>query len=212
MFILAGLFVVFTVLIVALAFGALIWAVISYGQRQRREYIARLVDFARKAGLEFMPATGSWLTRRPAHVAGAYRDHPVVLDSYTVSNGKSSTTYQRMTVGPADLRGLDLKLGSENFLTRIFQAFGGSDVKIGDPRFDDGLFVRSDTPGRVREILSENALREKLAAVVQDARGGVRTEGGALKWAAAGTGHSPELLLLVADTLCDLADAAESGS
>jgi hypothetical protein len=204
--------IIAAVMVTAFVAGIVLMVVllVRYGIKQMEAYVERLRTFAAEMDLEFTPQTGPWYSRKPPRVTGTFRDRQVKLDHYVVSHGKSSTTYMRMEVLDVDTGGQSLALSSENFLTKVFQAVGGSDVKLGDPGFDEKIYVRASSEDFAREVLADAEVREKALAVIGTSRAGLTAENRVVRWRAVGLHHDVELLVVALDLLCDLADGVEN--
>lgn len=87
-------------------------------------------------------------------LSGRLRDNDVLVDTFTRSSGKSSTTYTRYRIRYPHALGLGLKLAREGFLSGVSKAFGAQDIQVGDATFDQGVMVKGDDPAAVRHFLT----------------------------------------------------------
>ncbi|MCA9489950.1 MAG: hypothetical protein KC621_08505 [Myxococcales bacterium] len=109
--------------------------VVMLSIRQRRAWEAALTALADEVGGDV--AQGSWGSPRvEADVDGL----TLVVDTYTVSTGKSSATYTRVRVTGGQPS--NLKLSSEGVMASIGKTITGDNVEVGDPSFDGSVFVR----------------------------------------------------------------------
>jgi len=196
-------------LVVALFAGLLVMLLIRGVRKFQREYEGRLRTFADELGLTFHEKTGPWYKSTPAHVTGTFRDRQVKLDHYTVSHGKSSTTYMRLVAGPVDCGEASVRICAENFLTKLGKMVGLEDINVDDGWFDEKYLIRGSSPDFARAALGDPEAREKISAVVDKSRGEIAIEKGQARWRAIGFGHEPRLLAVTLDALCDMADGAE---
>ena len=86
----------------------------------------------------------------------------IVLDTYTVSNNNSSTTYTRMRAPFINKDGLYFNIFREGFFSSIGKAFGMQDIEIGDPYFDDNFVIKSNNPDKVQLLLADSRMKELI--------------------------------------------------
>ena len=86
----------------------------------------------------------------------------VTLDYYTVSNGKTSTTYTRMRAPYVNRDGFRFRIHRANFFTGIAEAVGFHDIEIGDPAFDQDYVVKGNDAEKVCLLLASPRLRELI--------------------------------------------------
>jgi hypothetical protein len=88
----------------------------------------------------------------------------VIFDTYTVSNGKSSTTYTRvrsLVRAHSDFR---FCLYRENVLTRVGKLFGMQDIHAGHPEVDRHFIVKSNNESLIRSLILHPAVHVPLLA------------------------------------------------
>ena len=86
----------------------------------------------------------------------------VVVDHYSVSHGKSSTSYTRITAhaeGPGDFK---LRLQKEGALASIGKALGAQDVVVGDPTFDETFVFKTNDEELARVLEPEDDVVELI--------------------------------------------------
>ena len=86
----------------------------------------------------------------------------VTLDTYTVSTGKSSTTYTRLRAPYVNRDGFRFQIYQAGFLSELGKLLGMQDIEIGDPLFDQGFIVKSNVEVQVRALLSDGRIRDLL--------------------------------------------------
>ena len=86
----------------------------------------------------------------------------IVLDTYTVSTGKSSTTFTRLRAPFVNRDGLYFKVYREGFLSGMGRFFGMQDIEIGDPFFDDHFVIKGNDTERIRLLLEDDRLKELI--------------------------------------------------
>jgi len=86
----------------------------------------------------------------------------ILLDTYTVSNGKSSSTYTRMRAPFFNKDGLYFKIYREGIFSSIGKFFGMQDIQIGDPFFDKHFVIKGNNEEKIKLFLSS-----KLKVLIQ---------------------------------------------
>lgn len=86
----------------------------------------------------------------------------LLLDTYTVSNGKSSTTYTRMRVPFVNKDGLYFKIYRESLFSGIGRYFGMQDIKIGNPDFDDAFVIKGNNEAKIRQLLADPKMKQLI--------------------------------------------------
>ncbi|MGD0095796.1 MAG: hypothetical protein ABSB60_04835 [Terracidiphilus sp.] len=87
----------------------------------------------------------------------------ITLDTYTVSNGKSSTTYTRMRAPYENSNGFRFTVYRKSIFSGIGKWFGMQDIEIGDPYFDSDFILKGNNEAKLRELLGDLRLRELIA-------------------------------------------------
>jgi hypothetical protein len=163
------------VLAVIVLFG-LIAGVVAWARAFGRQVDAAWQAFADAHAGTFDPKAGPWYKRTrkvEAEIGGA----ALTLDHYTVSTGKSSTTFTRF-VAPADGSGkLALKVTPKHFLSGMTRALGFQDMVTGDAAFDEAFTVKADDEDLARAWLTADVRQAILAA----AKFSVRVDDGVVK-------------------------------
>lgn len=86
----------------------------------------------------------------------------ILLDTYTVSSGNSSTTYTRMRAPFVNKDGLYFKIYREGVFSSIGKFFGMQDMEIGDPFFDDQFVIKGNSPEKIRLLLADARIKELI--------------------------------------------------
>jgi hypothetical protein len=94
----------------------------------------------------------------------AHRDWIVTLDTYTVSNGKTHTTYTRMRAPYVNPREFRFTIYRKSVFSGIAKRLGMQDIEIGDAAFDDEFIVKASDESQVRSLLAVPRIRELVAA------------------------------------------------
>jgi hypothetical protein len=88
----------------------------------------------------------------------------ITLDTYTVSNGKSSSTYTRLRAPYVNKDGFRFTFYRSGLFTPLGEMLGMSDITIGDPSFDEAFVLKANNEQRVRQLLSNPAVRQLMNA------------------------------------------------
>ena len=90
----------------------------------------------------------------------ATTDHwMVTLDTYTVSTGKSSTTYTRMRAPYVNSDGFQFTIYPEGFFSPLGRVLGMQDISIGDPSFDEQFVMKGNDEAKVRRFFDDDTLK-----------------------------------------------------
>ncbi len=143
--------------------GAFFWAIRQYARALAEACTRAWQAFAAEQGLRYVPPTGPWYARHPERLEGSLRDVPIVVDSYVVSSGKSSTAYTRVTARALDPATLEATVYRETLLGAFGDLIGLQDVTVGDAPFDAACVVKASDEELVRALLHP-PLREALGA------------------------------------------------
>lgn len=98
----------------------------------------------------------------PDRVVAQYKEWTITLDTYTVSNGKSSTTYTRMRAPYVNADGFKFSLYRSGIFSEIGEFLGFHDIEIGNEDFDKAFVIKSFDENKVKELLAEPRIRELI--------------------------------------------------
>lgn len=88
----------------------------------------------------------------------------VVLDTYTVSTGKSSITYTRMRAPFKNLEKLYFKIYREGLFSNLGKLFGMQDISVGYEKFDENFIIKSNNEIKIKQLFSYEKVRELIEA------------------------------------------------
>ncbi len=88
-----------------------------------------------------------------------YGSWEIVLDTYTKSHGKSSTTYTRMRAPFANRDGLYFKIYREGFFSNVSKYFGMQDIEIGDNFFDENFIIKGNSEYQIANLLEGDEMK-----------------------------------------------------
>jgi hypothetical protein len=101
---------------------------------------------------------------KSSRVDAAHGQWNVTLDTYTVSNGKSSTTYTRMRAPYVNPDGFQFNIYRRGIFSDLGKMLGMQDVEIGDPQFDEDFITKGNDETKLRRLFSDARLRELISA------------------------------------------------
>jgi hypothetical protein len=88
----------------------------------------------------------------------------VVLDTYTVSTGKSSITYTRMRAPFVNLDNFYFKIYRTGIFSGLGKALGMEDINIGYEEFDEDFIIKSNSEEKVKQLFSNATIRSLIQA------------------------------------------------
>ena len=108
------------------------------------------LQFCEETSAEFIDG-GFWKRDR---VELMFQSWMIVLDTYVVSSGKSSTTYTRIRTPIANPSGFRFRVCRQGFFNGLAKLFGAQDIEIGDPKFDEEFIVQTNDEWQVAQLLA----------------------------------------------------------
>jgi hypothetical protein len=88
----------------------------------------------------------------------------VVLDTYTVSSGESSTTYTRMRAPFVNADGFRFTVHRKSIFSALGKLLGMQDVEVGYPAFDENFVIKGNDHAKLRRLFANARLRSLLEA------------------------------------------------
>lgn len=95
-------------------------------------------------------------------VVARVREWTVTLDTYTVSTGKSSTTYIRIRAPYINKDGFRVTIYRSGIFSDIGKLLGMQDIEIGKPEFDEQFIIKGNDEERVRTLFANGELRHLI--------------------------------------------------
>lgn len=86
----------------------------------------------------------------------------VVLDTYTVSTGKSSTTYTRMRAPFVNLDNFYFKIYRTGIFSGLGKILGMEDINIGYEEFDEDFVIKGNSEEKVKQLFSNKSIRDLI--------------------------------------------------
>lgn len=109
-------------------------------------------------GAEFING-GFWTGSKIKGKAGEWT---IILDTYTVSTGKSSITYTRMRAPYINPDGFKFKIYRAGVFTEVGKWLGMQDINIGVPSFDDNFVIKGNKEDKVKGLFDNERIRNLL--------------------------------------------------
>ncbi len=97
-------------------------------------------------------------------VVHRYRGWTITLDTYTVSTGKTSTTYTRIRAPYVGVGGFRFSIHRSGLFSELGMFLGFQDIEIGSAQFDKAFVVKSNCDETVRALLSDTQLLNLIDA------------------------------------------------
>lgn len=88
----------------------------------------------------------------------------VVLDTYTVSTGKSAITYTRMRAPFINIDGFYFKIYRKGIFSALGKMLGMEDISVGYEEFDDDFIIKSNYEEKVKQLFSSERIRSLIQA------------------------------------------------
>lgn len=87
----------------------------------------------------------------------------VTLDTFTISNGKTSTTYTRMRAPYVNAGGFRFTVYRRGLFSDIAKWFGMQDVTVGHEPFDSDFIVKGTSEAKLCELLASARIRDLIS-------------------------------------------------
>lgn len=97
-------------------------------------------------------------------VQAAHGEWTITLDTYVVSNGKTTVAYTRLRAPYVNPDGFRFTIYRRGLFTGIAKWFGMQDVDVGQAGFDDHFVIKGSDAARLRVLFDDPKLRELLEA------------------------------------------------
>lgn len=103
---------------------------------------------------------GGFFTK--AKVIAHIKEWMITLDTYTVSNGKSSTTYTRIRAPYVNKDGFRFTIYRSGIFSEIGAFFGMQDVEVGFPEFDKEFVIKGNDEQKLKDLFSNTQIRSLI--------------------------------------------------
>jgi hypothetical protein len=116
-------------------------------------------QLSREIGAEYQP--GGFF-KGADRVVLKHREWEITLDTYTVSTGKSSTTYTRIRAPFVNPDGFRFNIYRKGVFSGIAKLLGTQDIEIGDSYFDGEFIIQSSSQDLVYRLLTSLEIRQLI--------------------------------------------------
>lgn len=86
----------------------------------------------------------------------------ITLDTYTVSDGKTSTTFTRMRAPYVNKDGFRFKIYRKGFFSNFGKLFGLQDIEVGFSEFDEEFIIKGNDTEKLCKLFSNFKIRELI--------------------------------------------------
>jgi hypothetical protein len=86
----------------------------------------------------------------------------ITLDTFTVSNGKTSTTYTRLRAPYVNKDNFRFTIYRAGFFTELGKLFGMQDVEVGYPEFDEAFVIKGNDEMKLQALFANPTIRELI--------------------------------------------------
>jgi hypothetical protein len=117
-------------------------------------------ELCRQIDATFVPGT-FWT---PSKVVVRHGEWTITFDTYTVSHGKSSSTYTRLRAPYVNPDGFRFTIYRKSIFSDLGKWLGMQDVVVGHPAFDDEFIVQGNDDKKLRALLAHPPIRALIAA------------------------------------------------
>jgi hypothetical protein len=115
-------------------------------------------QLSQEIGADYQP--GGFFTS--GKVVLTHQQWQITLDTYTVSTGKSHTTYTRIRAPYVNPDGFQFNIYRKNIFSWLGKLLGTVDIEIGDAFFDDEFIIQGNPENVVRRLLSNTSIRQLI--------------------------------------------------
>ncbi|QHV93673.1 DUF3137 domain-containing protein [Spirosoma endbachense] len=111
---------------------------------------------------------GFW---KGSKVQATVKEWTITLDTYTVSNGKTSITFTRMRAPYVNRDGFRFTIYRKGFFSELGKKLGMQDVEVGFPDFDDQFIIQGNDEDKLQLLFKNTRIRQLI-----DAQAGISLE------------------------------------
>lgn len=101
---------------------------------------------------------------KPSLVQVAFKNWVITLDTYTVSHGKTSTTYTRLRAPYISTSGFHFKIYKKGVFSDLGKMLGMQDIITGHEDLDEAYIIKGNNEELVRQLFSSNDMRALIMA------------------------------------------------
>ena len=86
----------------------------------------------------------------------------ITIDTYTVSNGKTSTIFTRIRAPYINKDGFKFKIHRKGLFSGFGKFFGVQDIEVGFSEFDKDFIIKGNNNEKVSKLFSNSKIRELI--------------------------------------------------
>jgi hypothetical protein len=86
----------------------------------------------------------------------------ITLDTYTVSDGHSSTTFTRMRAPYVNPEGFRFTIYRKGFFSDLGKFLGMQDIEVGDFEFDEAFIIKGNDEGKLCGLFANPKIRQMI--------------------------------------------------
>jgi hypothetical protein len=86
----------------------------------------------------------------------------ITLDTFSQSNGKSSTTFTRMRAPYVNQDGFQFTIYRTGIFSGLGKLLGMQDVEVGYPEFDDAFVIKGNDEAKLRALFANPKIRQLI--------------------------------------------------
>ena len=95
-------------------------------------------------------------------IEATFENWPVVYDTFVLPAGQVILVYTRIRAPFIAKSDFKFSISKKTFFSKIAQKLGKSNVTIDDSRIDEAFVIKSNSPEKIRQLLSDETLKSLL--------------------------------------------------
>ena len=95
-------------------------------------------------------------------IIGKVYDWTITLDTYTVSTGKSSTTYTRIRAPYKYREDFQFKIYRKGIFSNLGKILGTQDVVVGVPSLDENFIIQGNDEEKLRSLFTQESIGKMI--------------------------------------------------
>jgi hypothetical protein len=93
-------------------------------------------------------------------VQASHGQWTITLDTFTVSNGKTSTTYTRLRAPYVNKDDFRFTIYRKGFFSELGKLLGMQDVEVGYPEFDEAFIIKGNDERKLQALFAHPTIRQ----------------------------------------------------
>ena len=95
-------------------------------------------------------------------IEATFQNWQIVYDFFTVPIGAVVSAYTRIRTPFMAKSDFKFRISKKNFLNKITEKIGGTNIETGDPRIDDIFVIQSNSAEKIKNLLSDEKIKNLL--------------------------------------------------